>query len=60
MPKKTHSHPQSAVRAPAVKDFASRILAWNRCAQEMYGYTEEGALQLDAGALIPEQARKGI
>lgn len=44
--------------AVTVQDFAGRILAWNRRAQEMYGYTEEEALELNAGALIPEKARE--
>ena len=44
--------------AVTVQDFAGRILAWNRRAQEIYGYTEEEALGLNAGALIPEKARE--
>ncbi len=44
--------------AVTVQDFSGRILAWNRRAQEMFGYTEQEALQLDAGALIPESARE--
>lgn len=44
--------------AVTVQDFAGRILAWNRRAQEMFGYTEAEALQLNAGALIPETAQE--
>jgi two-component system CheB/CheR fusion protein len=44
--------------AVTVQDFAGRILAWNRRAQEMYGYTEREALQLNAGALIPEKSQE--
>lgn len=44
--------------AVTVQDFAGRILAWNRRAQEMYGYTEEEVLELNAGALIPEKAQE--
>ena len=44
--------------AVTVQDFGGRILAWNRRAQEMYGYTEEEALALNATALIPEQAQE--
>jgi len=44
--------------AVTVQDFAGRILAWNRRAQEMYGYTEKEALQLNAGALIPEKSQE--
>ena len=43
-----------------VQDFAGRILAWNRRATEMYGYSEEEALQLDATVLIPDKARKNM
>jgi two-component system CheB/CheR fusion protein len=41
-----------------VRDFAGRILAWNRRAQEMYGHTKKEALELNPGALIPEKNRK--
>lgn len=44
--------------AVTVQDFAGRILAWNRRAQEMYGYTEEEVLEFNAGALIPEKAQE--
>lgn len=44
--------------AVTVQDFAGRILAWNRRAQEMFGYTEAEALQLNARELIPETAQK--
>jgi two-component system CheB/CheR fusion protein len=44
--------------AITVQDFAGNILAWNRRAQEMFGYTEQEALHLDAGALTPEKAQK--
>ena len=43
--------------AITVQDFAGHILAWNRRAQEMFGYTEQEALQLNTGALIPEKAQ---
>ena len=44
--------------AVTVQDFAGRILAWNRRAHEIYGYTEKEAIELNAGALIPEKARE--
>lgn len=40
-----------------VQDFGGRIIAWNRRAAEIYGYSEEEALQTNASVLIPEQAR---
>ena len=46
--------------AVTVQDFAGRILAWNRRAQEMFGYTEQEALQLNTGALIPENAQEDM
>ncbi|GAO36155.1 chemotaxis protein CheR [Sulfuricella sp. T08] len=41
--------------AVTVQDFAGRILAWNRRAQEMYGYTEEEALQLNISVLTSQK-----
>lgn len=43
--------------AVILQDFAGRILAWNRRAEEMYGYSEEEALRLNATELIPDEAR---
>jgi two-component system, chemotaxis family, CheB/CheR fusion protein len=43
-----------------VQNFAGRILAWNRRATEMYGYSEKEALQLDATELIPDKASKNM
>jgi two-component system CheB/CheR fusion protein len=44
--------------AVTVQDFAGRILAWNRRAHDIYGYTEKEALALNVSALIPEKARE--
>ncbi|BAN34776.1 MCP methyltransferase/methylesterase, CheR/CheB with PAS/PAC sensor [Sulfuricella denitrificans skB26] len=41
--------------AVTMQDFAGRILAWNRRAQEMYGYTEEEALQLNISVLTSQK-----
>ena len=46
--------------AVTLQDFAGRILAWNRRAEEMYGYSEEEALQRNAIELIPDEARAGM
>lgn len=45
--------------AVTVQDLSGHILAWNRRAEEIYGYTEQEALELDAAALIPESTREG-
>jgi two-component system CheB/CheR fusion protein len=41
-----------------VLDFSNHILAWNRRAEEVYGYNEEEALRLSANELFPEKTRK--
>jgi len=38
--------------AITVQDFGGRILTWNRRAAEIYGYSEEEALQLNSEVLI--------
>jgi two-component system CheB/CheR fusion protein len=43
--------------AITVQDFDGRILAWNRSAEALYGYTETEALSLNVSALIPESTR---
>jgi len=44
--------------AISVQDFSGRILAWNRRAEEIYGYSEEEALQLSGESLIAERSRE--
>ncbi len=44
--------------AVMLQDFAGRILAWNRRAHEMYGYSEDEALKLNGSVLIPEAGRE--
>lgn len=46
--------------AVSVQDFAHHILAWNQRATQMYGYSEEEALQLDARKLTPDDANEQI
>jgi PAS domain S-box-containing protein len=41
-----------------VQDFKGRILAWNRGAVRMYGYTEKEALGLNILDLVPEVSRE--
>ena len=42
--------------AVSVQNFGGRILAWNRRATEIYGYSEEEALQLNSRELIAERS----
>ncbi|MDB5311326.1 MAG: methyltransferase/methylesterase, CheR/CheB with sensor [Gemmataceae bacterium] len=44
--------------AVIVHDFEGRISAWNRGAEQMYGYSEAEALQLNAWLKIPEDVRE--
>jgi PAS domain S-box-containing protein len=41
-----------------VQDFKGRILAWNRGAVRMYGYTEKEALGINILDLVPEDSRE--
>jgi two-component system CheB/CheR fusion protein len=45
--------------AVIIRDLKDRIIAWNKGAQKMYGYTAEEALGLNVGRLMPENARIG-
>ena len=40
-----------------IVNLKDRIIAWNKGAQKMYGYTEEEALGMDIGRLMPETMR---
>ena len=44
--------------AVTVQDFSGHILAWNRRAVEIYGYSEEEALQMKNDLLIAERSAK--
>ena len=41
-----------------VQDLDGRILAWNRCAEALYGWSEAEALTMNIRALIPEAGRE--
>ncbi len=41
--------------AVLIRDFKGRILAWNKGAERMYGYTEEEALGMNVRRLIPKK-----
>ena len=42
--------------AVTMHDLRGHILAWNRGAESMYGYSEEEALQMNMEDLVPEGA----
>jgi two-component system, chemotaxis family, CheB/CheR fusion protein len=44
--------------AISVQDFSGRILAWNRRAEEIYGYSEAEAMQLSGENLFAERSRE--
>jgi two-component system, chemotaxis family, CheB/CheR fusion protein len=44
--------------AISVQDYSGRILAWNRRAEEIYGYSEEEALQMGSEDLISARSRE--
>jgi len=43
-----------------VQDFGGRILAWNRRAEEVFGYSEEEALQLNSKSLFAGRSVKAM
>lgn len=43
--------------AITVQDLDGKIIAWNRGAAKMYGYSEDEALQMTIEALVPEDGR---
>jgi two-component system, chemotaxis family, CheB/CheR fusion protein len=47
-----HSHD-----AITVQDFGGQIIAWNRGAERMYGYTEAEALQMNIRDTVPDNKR---
>jgi len=49
---------QDANDAITVQDFNGRILAWNKGAEMMYGWTQAEALKMNAAELIPEEGQK--
>ncbi|MDT8281595.1 MAG: PAS domain S-box protein, partial [Gammaproteobacteria bacterium] len=47
--------------AITVQDFDGKILSWNHGAEQIYGYTEKEALQMNIRALIPADSQdKGL
>ncbi|MDY7031412.1 MAG: CheR family methyltransferase [Thermodesulfobacteriota bacterium] len=46
---------QDSNDAITIQDFDGNIKAWNRGAQEMYGYSEEEALSMNIREMIPEE-----
>ena len=46
--------------AVTVLDFKGRILAWNKGAEKMYGWTQAEALKMNAADLVPKDGQKEI
>jgi len=46
--------------AVTVLDLEGRILAWNKGAQQMYGWTESEALKMNISELMPEDQLNGL
>jgi two-component system CheB/CheR fusion protein len=46
--------------AITMQDFSGNILAWNRGASQMYGWTEYEALQMNILSIVPEAKREEI
>ncbi len=44
--------------AVTIQDFDGNILAWNRGAEEMYGYSEAEALKMNIRDIIPKEKQK--
>ncbi len=44
--------------AITLQDFNGNIMAWNKGAQKMYGYTEDEALKMNVFDMIPEEKRQ--
>lgn len=51
---------RDASDAVMLQDFENHIVAWNQRAVELYGYSEEEALQLNAAELTPDEAREDM
>jgi len=49
---------QDSYDAIIVQDLEGRILAWNRGATRLYGWSKEAALQMNASAIIPFENRE--
>jgi len=49
---------QDSYDAITIQDEKGRILAWNRGAERIYGYSEEQALEMNIGDIIPENRKR--
>jgi len=46
--------------AVTVQDFDGKIMAWNKGAELMYGWSEAEALAMNIREMVPEDRRKGV
>ncbi|MFQ5436319.1 MAG: PAS domain S-box protein, partial [Anaerolineae bacterium] len=51
---------RTTLDAITILDRHGRILAWNRGAEEMYGYAETDALQMNIRDIVPEERREMV
>ena len=49
---------KDSIDAITVQDLRGDILAWNRGAEILYGYTEAEALTMNVGQIVPENKKK--
>jgi len=48
---------KDSIDAITIQDFQGNILAWNRGAEKMYGYTESEALEMNMEQIVPQDKK---
>ena len=49
---------KDSIDAITIQDLQGNILAWNRGAEKIYGYTESEALTMNVGQIVPVDKKK--